>query len=93
MYSAKATQDDGAVLGYIHEKDYARWLFVDAERDSGIVGKLSSLDIEPEDTASIIAKFEFGSQGEIHLDYVQQPYSRSCNIVGEEGKIRWGWIE
>lgn len=93
MYSAKKDMGGGAVLDCIHEIDYARWFFGDVKLVTGMVDKLSSLEIETEDTASIIAKFESGVQCEIHLDYVQRPYSRSCHIIGDNGTIRWEWGE
>jgi predicted dehydrogenase len=27
--------------------------------------------------------------GEVHLDYVQRDYSRTCQVIGDEGTIRW----
>lgn len=90
LYSSKAGVG-GALLDYIHELNYARWLFGDVQTVTGMVGSQSSLEIETEDTATLVARFEDGTLCEIHVDYVQRSYSRSCHVIGEEGTIRWEW--
>ena len=90
MYSAKEGVG-GALLDYIHEIDYARWLFGEVAEVSAMFGSTSSLDIETEDTASLISRFEDDVLCEFHLDYVQRSYSRSCHVIGEDGTIRWEW--
>ena len=52
-------------------------------------GKLSSLEIDTEDTADILMKTVTGPSVFIHLDYLQRAYWRSCKVVGEEGTIIW----
>lgn len=91
LYSAREDLGGGVVLDYIHEIDYARWLFGDVDNVSGMAAQRSSLDIETEDVAGIILRFQCGAVGQIHLDYVQRPYSRSCHVIGETGTIRWQW--
>jgi len=27
----------------------------------------------------------------VHLDYVQRAYSRTCQLIGEEGTLHWSW--
>lgn len=88
MYSAKAGVG-GALLDYVHEVNYARWLFAEADQVTAMIGDNSSLEIETEDTAAIIVRFENDVICEIHVDYVQRSYSRSCQIIGENGTIRW----
>ena len=51
--------------------------------------KLSHLEIDTEDTAALLLRFASGAVGEIHLDYIQRAYSRTCQIIGEEGTIHW----
>lgn len=88
-YSAKASLGGGVVLDAIHEIDYARWLFGDVSEVCAQGGKLSSLEIETEDTANILMKTVSGPSVFIHLDYLQRAYWRSCKVVGEEGTIHW----
>jgi len=88
-YSARLDLGGGIILDAIHEIDYIRWLLGDVNSVACIAGRLSGLDIETEDTAAILLRFDSGPIGEVHLDYVQRAYSRTCQIIGEEGTVRW----
>lgn len=90
-YSARRELGGGVILDAIHEIDYARWLVGEVAGATCIAGTLSSLEIDTEDTAAILLRFESGALGEIHLDYVQRVYSRTCQIIGEEGTIHWDY--
>lgn len=90
LYSAKE-DIGGALLDFIHELNYSRWFFGEPQRVSAMFGYESSLEIETEDTASVLAEFDTGVLTQFHLDYVQRAYSRSCHIIGEEGTIKWNW--
>jgi predicted dehydrogenase len=92
MYSAKAGVG-GALLDYIHEINYAQWLFGEITTVSAMVGESSALEIETEDTAALISRTTMDTLVEFHLDYIQRPYSRSYHTIGEEGTIRWEWGE
>ena len=89
VYSASSSLGGGVVLDAIHEIDYARWLFGEVAEVSAQGGKLSSLEIETEDTVNVLMKTEAGPSVSIHLDYIQRAYWRSCKVVGEEGTIIW----
>lgn len=88
-YSARSELGGGIVLDASHEIDYLRWFMGEAKEVFAFVDKLSSLEIDTEDTAEIIVKFNSGAIGEIHLDYVQRIKSRDCQIIGEEGTVVW----
>jgi predicted dehydrogenase len=90
-YSAHRAQGGGVILDAIHELDYARWFFGEISAVSCFSGKLSSLSIDTEDTAGILLRFTSGAIGEVHLDYVQRSYSRTLQVIGEEGTLRWEW--
>lgn len=90
-YSARAELGGGIILDAIHELDYARWLLGEIETVGCICGKISNLEIDTEDTAAIILRFANGAVGEIHLDYVQRTYSRTCRIIGDRGTICWDY--
>jgi len=34
-----------------------------------------------------------GSILEVHLDYIQRPPVRTCEIIGEEGRIEWDYFK
>ena len=52
--SARRELGGGVVLELSHELDYIRWLGGEVESVGALVGKLSDLEIEVEDTAEIV---------------------------------------
>jgi len=90
-YSASRRLGGGIILDAIHEIDYIRWMLGEIKSIVCFAGKLSRLEIETEDTAAILLRFVNGAIGEVHLDYVQRTYSRTCQIIGEEGTVRWDY--
>lgn len=88
-YSAFREMGGGIILDAIHELDYARWLFGEVHEVFCLGGKVSELEIETEDFASILLRFASGCIAQVHLDYIQRSYSRWCRIVGEEGTLEW----
>ncbi len=90
-YSAQGALGGGVILDAIHEIDYVRWLFGEVDKVACFSGKLSQLEIDTEDTAAILLRLANGIIGEIHMDYVQRAYSRTCHIIGDEGTIRWDY--
>lgn len=90
-YSARRALGGGVILDAIHEIDYIRWLLGEVESVACFAGKLSHLAIETEDTAAILLRFVGGTIGQIHVDYLQRAYSRTCQLIGEEGTIRWDY--
>jgi predicted dehydrogenase len=91
-YSANAVLGGGVILDAIHEIDYIRWLLGEVTGVFCLAGKLSGLEIDTEDTAALLLRFASGAIGEIHLDYVQRVYSRTCQIICEEGTIHWDYM-
>lgn len=91
-YSARRELGGGIILDAIHEIDYARWLLGEVEKVACLSGKLTGLDIDTEDTAAILLSFADGAIGEIHVDYVQRAYTRTCEVLGDEGTIRWDYV-
>lgn len=90
-YSARRELGGGIILDAIHEIDYSRWLLGEVTSAVCMAGKLSHLEIDTEDTAALLLRFASGAVGEIHLDYIQRAYSRTCQIIGEEGTIHWDY--
>jgi predicted dehydrogenase len=90
-YSARSDLGGGVILDAIHELDYLRWLGGEIQSVACFSGRLSSLEIETEDTAALLLRFASGAIGEIHLDYVQRAYRRNAQIVGEKGTIEWDY--
>jgi predicted dehydrogenase len=90
-YSARRDLGGGVILDAIHELDYIRWLLGEVARVTCVTGKLSGLEIETEDTAALVLCFDKGAIGEVHLDYVQRAYRRTCQVIGDQGTIHWDY--
>jgi predicted dehydrogenase len=90
MYAARADLGGGVVLSQIHEFDYLYSLFGLPRVLYALGGKWSDLEIDVEDTASILMEFAIeGRQLPVHLhqDYLQSPPSRQCEVIGDRGRI------
>lgn len=92
-YSANRSLGGGVILDGVHEIDYIKWFFGKVSQVFCFSGKFSSLQIDTEDMAEILLKFKSGVLAEIHLDYIQRAYGRSCQIIGEQGTILWDFNE
>jgi predicted dehydrogenase len=90
-YSARMDLGGGIILDAIHEIDYIRWMLGPVRSVACFADKLSHLEIQTEDTAALLLRFTNGTIGEVHVDYVQRAYSRTCHIIGELGTIRWDY--
>jgi len=90
--SARRETGGGVILDLIHELDYVTWLLGPITKISCFAEKVSSLQIETEDTAAMVLKFKTGALGTIHLDYLQRVPSRTCRVIGESGTILWDYF-
>lgn len=88
-YGASKELGGGIILDASHEIDYIRVLAGEVASVFGVVQKLSNLEIDTEDYAEIIMRHSSGIHSQIHLDYLQTNYRRSCEIVGDRGMILW----
>jgi len=90
-YMSKEDQGGGAILDISHEIDYLRWFFGDVDELTGVVTKVSDLDIDTDDLSEVILRFCSGVLGSLHLDLLQRTYRRTCTIIGTEGTITWDY--
>jgi predicted dehydrogenase len=89
-YASRKDLGGGVILSQIHELDYLYWLFGIPRRIFALGGHLSSLEVDVEDTADILMECMLDGHPipiSLHQDYIQNPPSRSCEIVGDAGKI------
>jgi predicted dehydrogenase len=89
-YAARRELGGGVVLTQIHELDYVHWLFGRPERVFAVGGRLGSLDVDVEDTASALLQHRRAGRPlpvHVHIDYLQRPPRRTCRVVGEDGTI------
>jgi predicted dehydrogenase len=88
-YAARADLGGGVVLTLCHPFDYLRWLFGEVESLIGRTNHSGALELEVEDSADVIFKMAGGTQGSLHLDYLQRPADHHLTILGSEGTIEW----
>jgi predicted dehydrogenase len=89
-YAARRELGGGVILSLIHEIDYLYWLFGVPRLVFALGGHLSRLEMDVEDVASILLECSVDGRPlpvHLHMDYVQSPPSRTCTVLGEEGKI------
>lgn len=91
-YGANKAMGGGVILDCIHEFDYLRWLLGEITEVFCIAEKKTSLDMDVEDNADILLRFASGTVANLHLDYIQRTYRRSCELIGEEGVLVWDYI-
>ena len=88
-YAARKDLGGGVVNTLSHPLDYVRWLFGEVSDLTAVTDRVSDLDIDVEDTAEIVLKFENGCMGSVHLNYTQRPPAHWLEIVCQKGHIRW----
>ena len=93
-YAARKDLGGGVLLSLSHELDYLQWLFGMPKRLFALGGKLSMLEIDVEDTSSILMENTVDDRKlaiHVHLDFLQSPASRNFRVIGEKGKIFWDY--
>jgi glutamate-1-semialdehyde 2,1-aminomutase/spore coat polysaccharide biosynthesis protein SpsF len=88
-YSARQELGGGIILDGSHELDYICWLLGLPTEVTCRAEHLSSLDVDVEDSAWIYLSFPERRRAELHLDFVQRAYTRTCKVVGEAGTALW----
>lgn len=93
---ASRRDQGGGVIGCLsHEIDLAYWLFGMPKSIFALGGHLSNLQMDVEDTADIILRFENNNKVfpvHVHLDFLQSPLRRFTHIVGDNGTILFNYV-
>ena len=85
--SAKATSGGGVLRDLSHEIDLAQYFFGDWTHLTACGGKFSNLEIETDDTFSILMKTKICSALSIQLNYLDRIKQRNITINGDNGTI------
>nr|BAL53840.1 oxidoreductase [uncultured Acidobacteriota bacterium] len=91
IYFAKKMEGGGILLDGSHEIDLALSLFGWPVEITGFYDTLSEMEIETEDIAVLLMRFENRAIVEVHLNAFQRDYSRNIEIIGSEGTIIWDY--
>jgi predicted dehydrogenase len=92
-YTAKQRLGGGILLDASHEIDYLTWLLGRPTQVMCMAGKVSNLDVDVEDSATVLLRFADGVYVDIHVDFIQRDYTRSLKLVGEEGILVWNFAQ
>jgi predicted dehydrogenase len=87
--SARSDLGGGVLLELSHEVDYARWLMGEIRSVSAQVERVGDLEIDVEDTATLLLSFDSGAVGVVHLNMIERPALRRCRIAGALGTLTW----
>ena len=85
----------GGVLNELsHEIDYLQWIFGEINWVRGWSGKVSDLEIDVEDLASITMGLKHSSASDesivsLTLDFIRHDRTRHCTVIGSEGTLKW----
>ena len=93
-HAARRELGGGCLRIQTHEFDYAMWLFGMPRRVYAVGGHLSQIDVNVEDSVSALLHCEHGGRPlpvHVHLDYVQRPAQRVCEVIGDRGKVRYDY--
>jgi len=87
--SALKTKGGGVLLDLVHEFDYLFWLFGPASTLGAFYQTNPELEIETEDIADVLIKFDSGQTATLHMDYHQRNLTRYCHFTGSKGSLLW----
>jgi predicted dehydrogenase len=94
--SAKKSLGGGVLLELSHEIDYLKWIFGSITWIKSHTSKLSDLEVDVDDSASIILSFRGEDGGEIisslNMDFIRRDATRKCYAIGEKGTLYWNGI-
>lgn len=90
-YAARRELGGGVVLTLCHPLDYLHWLFGDVRDLFAFTAKLSDLEVDVEDTAEALLRFQDGPLGSLHLDYCRRTKRHDLEISGTQGSLYWDY--
>jgi predicted dehydrogenase len=90
-YAARTDLGGGALLTLSHELDLVRWVAGEVAEAHGVVGRVSSLDVDVDDVAELVCRHEAGAITSVHMDMLDRAYNRRSRWVGEEATLVWEW--
>jgi predicted dehydrogenase len=84
--SAKADLGGGVLLELSHELDYARWFFGPPSSVTAEAGKMSALEMDVEDSATVIYGY-LDKRVTISVDFLQRVAVMTLKVVGSEATL------
>jgi predicted dehydrogenase len=95
--SAQKKLGGGVLLELSHEIDYIQWIFGTIKCVTAIVSKQSDLDIDVDDTASLLMEIDGPVENKsiiasLNMDFIRHDTTRTCYAIGDKGTLSWDGI-
>lgn len=93
-HPARREMGGGCLSIQTHEFDYLLWLFGMPKHLFAVGGHLSRLEVDVEDSVSVLLECAWEGRPlpvHVHVDYLQRPPQRVCEVVGDAGKARYDY--
>lgn len=87
--SASKALGGGALLELSHELDYLQWLLGDLTLLHSWLRTTDELDLAVEDIANLVLLSEKNVYVSVHLDFIQKSTQRTCEFIGQHGRLVW----
>jgi predicted dehydrogenase len=91
FFMASRELGGGAFLDESHFVDLMYWIFGVPDEVFASIERLSSLEIETDDTVDAWLAYPEGLRVTLHLDLYGRPHERSITVVGEDGTLAWSY--
>ncbi len=92
-YAAQKKLGGGSALTLSHEIDLIKWYFGKISKISTYNSFNSKLKIDAEFSTNHQIKFENGVIAQIHVDFMQKPYERKLEILGDKRKLLFDYYK
>ena len=86
-YTARRELGGGIVLDASHELAYVMWLLGTPVEVRAMGGTVGALEVDVEDSATVLMRFADGAQADVHVDFLQRQPVRQLKAVGVDGTI------
>lgn len=90
--SASKELGGGALLELSHELDYLQWLLGDLSLQHSWLRTTDELGLEVEDLTNLVLLSEKKVYISLHLDFIQKSTQRSCEFIGQHGRLVWDLV-
>lgn len=92
-YAANSTLGGGITLTLSHEVDLITWIFGKIIKIKTLKSYKSKLKIKSEFSTNHQLKLEKEVVAQVHLDYMQKPYQRKMEIVGDKRRLLFDYYK
>lgn len=95
--SAQKKLGGGVLLELSHEIDYIQWIFGKVKCVTAIVSRQSDLDIDVDDTASLLMEIDGPMENKsiiasLNMDFIRHDTTRNCYAIGDKGTLSWDGV-